>query len=92
MKASEYKGFCGMLLVLGVKTMEMKRSLGIGIASLSLSIVGLTMGAGVASASLVKPAGCQLPGGAAGIATATANGANVSCTSGHAPGAIFLKY
>ena len=80
-------------MVLEVETMEMKRSVGMGIATLSLSIVGLTMGAGVASASPMKPLGCQTTGGAVGIATAAANGGNVTCgTNGHNPGVIELKF
>ncbi len=72
--------------------MEMKRSLGVGIAALSLSIVGLTMGAGVVSAGAVKPVGCEMPGGAAGIVTANASGGHVTCSSsGRTPGVFELK-
>ncbi len=65
--------------------MDRRRVLGAGIAVLSLSAVGLTMGAGVASASTIKPPACATQG-AGGIAVAAAHGAPLSCTNGLALG------
>ena len=65
--------------------MKIRRTLGLGVATLTLSFVGVTMGAGAASAASVKPVGCLTSGGAAGIAAATASGGNVSCASGQSP-------
>lgn len=60
--------------------MKIRRTLGLGIATLSLSFVGVTTGAGVASATTVEPVGCLTSGGASGLTSAaTASGGHVFC-------------